>query len=162
MKNYIQGDGTVAVPAPYDCLSGDFIVVGALYGVVVNDTLSGVLAEIKREGVYELPKATGAWTKGDQLYWDNSAKNFTKTAAGNRPVGIAFDDAVSGDTTGNVSIDEVPSGLVNAVAGVGAGYKIARGSAAALDGGNPTPIATGLATIVAAIVSAARHRGAGR
>ncbi len=39
-----------------------------------------------------------------------------------------------------------------AVAGVAAGYKVARGGAAALDGSNPTPIATGLTTIVAAVV----------
>lgn len=38
------------------------------------------------------------------------------------------------------------------VQGLAGGYKIARGSAAALDGSNPTPIATGLATIVAASV----------
>lgn len=38
------------------------------------------------------------------------------------------------------------------LSGVAAGYKIARGGAAALDGSNPTPIATGLATIVAAFV----------
>lgn len=37
-----------------------------------------------------------------------------------------------------------------AVAGVAAGYKIARGEAT-LDGSNPTPITTGLATVVAAI-----------
>lgn len=39
-----------------------------------------------------------------------------------------------------------------AIAGLAAGYKIARGGAAALDGANPTPIPTGLATIVAAFV----------
>lgn len=38
------------------------------------------------------------------------------------------------------------------LAGVAAGYKLARGTAAALDGSNPTPIATGLTTIVAAAV----------
>lgn len=37
-----------------------------------------------------------------------------------------------------------------AVAGVAAGYKIARGEAT-LDGSNPTPVTTGLATVVAAI-----------
>lgn len=39
-----------------------------------------------------------------------------------------------------------------ALAGAAAGYKLARGGAAALDGSNPTPIATGLTTIVAAVV----------
>lgn len=37
-------------------------------------------------------------------------------------------------------------------AGIAEGYRIARGGAAALDASNPTPIATGLATIVAAVV----------
>lgn len=38
-----------------------------------------------------------------------------------------------------------------AIAGVAAGYKIARGEVT-LDGTNPTPITTGLATVVAAVV----------
>lgn len=38
------------------------------------------------------------------------------------------------------------------VAGVAAGYKIARG-VTALDGSNPTPVATGLITVVAAVVT---------
>lgn len=38
------------------------------------------------------------------------------------------------------------------VAGVAAGYKVARG-VTALDGSNPTPVTTGLATVVAATVS---------
>lgn len=39
-----------------------------------------------------------------------------------------------------------------AVAGVAAGYKIARG-VTALDGSNPTPVTTGLTTVVAAVVT---------
>lgn len=39
-----------------------------------------------------------------------------------------------------------------AIAGVAAGYKIARGEAT-LDGTNPTPVTTGLTTVVAAVVS---------
>jgi len=38
------------------------------------------------------------------------------------------------------------------VAGIAAGYKVARGTAT-LDGSNPTPVATGLTTIVAAVVT---------
>lgn len=39
----------------------------------------------------------------------------------------------------------------NGVTGVGGGYKVARGTAT-LDGSNPTTVATGLTTIVAAVV----------
>lgn len=42
--------------------------------------------------------------------------------------------------------------LTNMLAGLAAGLRVAKGSAAALDGSNPTPIATGLTTIVAAFV----------
>lgn len=47
-----------------------------------------------------------------------------------------------------------PRALTNHVEvyGIGNGYKLARGSAA-LDGSNPTPIATGLTTIVGAVVT---------
>lgn len=43
--------------------------------------------------------------------------------------------------------------LNGAMKGAAANYVIARGGAAALDGSNPTPIATGLTTIVAACVT---------
>ncbi|MGY3359752.1 hypothetical protein ACVWZK_006415 [Bradyrhizobium sp. GM0.4] len=43
--------------------------------------------------------------------------------------------------------------LNGAMKGAASGYVIARGGAAALDGSNPTPIATGLTTIVAACVT---------
>lgn len=51
---------------------------------------------------------------------------------------------ISDYNTGNVT--------TGAVSGVAAGYKLARGETA-LDGSNPTPVATGLTTIVAAVVT---------
>jgi predicted RecA/RadA family phage recombinase len=150
MKNFRQDGDILTVAAPYDCLSGDFIQVGALFGVCVNNALSGADVDILREGVFTgMPKATSsAWAVGDALYWDASGKSFTKVATGNLPVAVAVDAALIGDTTGNVSIESVPeaSGL-NAVGGVAAGYKIARGvhqQAAASD-----TVATGLTTVVA-------------
>lgn len=149
MKNYLEDGDLAVVTTLADQLSGDFIVIGSLYGVCQTDAKSGVTVAIVREGVFSLPKATGAWLQGDALYWDASAKNFTKTAAGNKRIGVAFADAASGDANGQVSIDEVPEGgdLVNPVIGVGAAYKIARGvhqQAAASD-----TIVTGLTTVVA-------------
>lgn len=149
MKNFLQEGTILNVVAPATVVSGDFVVVGAFFGVAQTDAASGALVPIVREGIFTLPKATGtAWTAGDQLYWDSGAAKFTKTAAGNKAIGIAAADAASGDATGAVSLEEVPTGIVNAVAGVGAGYKVARGETA-LDGTNPTPVATGLATVIA-------------
>lgn len=46
----------------------------------------------------------------------------------------------------------IAAALADAVSGTAAGFKIARGETA-LDGSNPTPVVTGLTTIVAAVVA---------
>src|SRR5579864_321668 len=86
------------------------VLVGAgIFGVAQNDGVSGDIVNIKRRGIFEnQPKAAGAaWAQGDVLYWDNTALNFTKTAANNTRVGYAGDAAgsLSGDTTGTVLLD---------------------------------------------------------
>lgn len=53
-----------------------------------------------------------------------------------------------GGTDKRAALDAVPATVAAAVVGVAAGYKVARGETA-LDGGNPTAIATGLTTVVA-------------
>lgn len=154
MKNFLQDGEIVEVPAPADVASGDFVVVGALFGVAQVAALSGVNVPIVREGIFTLPKATGtAWTKGDPLYWDSSAKKFTKTAAGNAPLGVAGADAASGDTTGAVSIEAVQEGVgSNPVTAPSGSVKVVSGEVA-LDGSNPTPVATGLSTITAVVIT---------
>lgn len=148
MQNYKQAGEIMTVPAPAAVASGDFVVVGAFFGVAQAAAASGADVNIVREGVFTLPKATGtAWTKGDKLYWDAGASKFTKTAGGNLAVGVAAADAASGDTTGDVSIEAVsPETVLNGIGGVAAGVKMIGGEIA-LDGGNPTPIATGLTTV---------------
>lgn len=45
-------------------------------------------------------KATGeAWTVGQAIYWDNTAKKFTTTASGNTKCGYALEPALSAATT---------------------------------------------------------------
>ncbi len=53
---------------------------------------------------------------------------------------------------GGSDLTSTAGGVANAIAGVGASYKIARGEVT-LDGSNPTPITTGLTTVVAAVAS---------
>lgn len=51
-------------------------------------------------------KATGeTWAPGDKLYWNDTNKNFTKTAGGNTLCGVAGSTQQSGDTTGVVIFD---------------------------------------------------------
>lgn len=79
------------------------------------------------------------------------------------PIAITKADWVSGELTlsgAAVNIDNAASGALKIggvdktamTIGVAAGYKIARGEVT-LDGTNPTPIATGLATVVACSVT---------
>lgn len=105
MKNYIQAGDVLTVPAPAAVLSGAGVLVGSLFGVACANAASGAEVELQTTGVFEMPKATGAaWTIGQRLYWDDTAKNMTGTASTNKLVGIAVLAAASGDTVGIVRL----------------------------------------------------------
>ena len=53
-------------------------------GVAGNDIAAGETGAVHVVGVFEIPKATGAVTLGQALYWDKTAENIT-TAAGSGP-----------------------------------------------------------------------------
>lgn len=55
-------------------------------------------------GRIEYTKATGAWTAGVDVYWDDTASNFTTTVGTNAHAGIAAEDAASGATTGIIDL----------------------------------------------------------
>lgn len=72
-------------------------------------------------------------------------------AVSGAPVGIALKAATAdGDVIEVLPFKVAPNAPTYAVGGVAAGYAIARGLDA-LDGGNPTPITTGLATVVSSV-----------
>ena len=86
MKNFVETGERVVVAAPEDASSGEFLVVGGLFGVAEFAADSGDDVVLLRRGVFSLPKATGAaWSQGDRLYWDAGNKRFTKTATEGRP-----------------------------------------------------------------------------
>jgi predicted RecA/RadA family phage recombinase len=111
MKNYgSQGDTlTLTVPAG-GVSSGVPVLIGAgIFGVPVTDGAVGDSFALKMSGVFtDMPKAAGAaWAEGDYVYWDNTAKNFTKTSASNTRVGVAVAAAQSADTVGVVKLGPV-------------------------------------------------------
>lgn len=63
-----------------------------------------------------------------------------------------FPDGVNAGSLQLAGVDATGVALTGGVVGVAAGYKIARGEAA-LDGSNPTPVATGLTTVVAFVAT---------
>ena len=88
--------------------------------------------------------AGGAITLGATVYGAASGK-ISATANGNVE-GIALEAAgADGDVIEVLTVEVSDAAL--SVGGVAAGYKIARGEIA-LDGSNPTPVATGLTTVV--------------
>lgn len=108
MKNFIQSDRQITIPAPADVTSGDGVLVGSLFGVAVHDAVAGADVEITLRGVYRMTKATGAaWTIGARLYWDNTAQTVTGTAGTNKLIGVALEAAASAATSGTVLLTGV-------------------------------------------------------
>lgn len=106
MKNFVHPGKNLTAPAPSGgVVSGDPILIGAIFGVAAFTAAEDAEVEVSTEGVFNLPKATGAaWSFGDPLYWDAGAKKLTKTAGNNLCVGTAAKAADTGDAFGNVRI----------------------------------------------------------
>ena len=105
MKNYIQEGDRIALAAPYAVSSGGGALIGAVFGVAVTDLANAEVGTFALEGVYTLPKATGAATLGAKAYWDNTNKNVTATSTSNTLVGVFVAAYASGDTTANVRLN---------------------------------------------------------
>ena len=112
-RNYLQPGGTLTLTAPANVKSGDVVVVGALAGVAQFDALQGAEVEVTTEGVFILPKATGAINQGAAAYFDSVAKKITATAGSNLLLGICTETAGSDDTTCKVRLG-VPSDVLAA------------------------------------------------
>lgn len=107
MKNFVQKGDVVTLAAPATVTSGSGVLVGKLFGVANTDAASGADVTVSLEGVYDLPKATGAITAGALVYWDNTAKNVTTTSTSNTLIGAAVVAAASGDATARVRLNGI-------------------------------------------------------
>lgn len=68
--------------------SGDVVDLTTRVGVAGTDIAAGETGAVHVVGVFEMPKASGAVTVGQALYWDKAAGNIT-TTAGSTPAGWA-------------------------------------------------------------------------
>ena len=105
MKNSIQDGDVLPFAAPYAVASGGGALIGAVFGVAVTALAHGEVGSFKLEGVFALPKATGAATLGAKCYWDNTNKNVTATAGSNTLIGVFVAAYASGDTLANVRLN---------------------------------------------------------
>jgi len=101
-RNYVQQGQTLTLIAPRTVASGSGILVGALFAVALADAAAGQPVEARRVEVFDLAKATGAWTQGQKVYWDNTAFNVTTTATNNTLIGVATQAQASADAVGRV------------------------------------------------------------
>ena len=108
MKNYVQPGNTITLTAPYAVASGDGLLVGAIFGVAAGAAALGEAVEAALTGVYDLKKvASQAWAAGDKVYWDNTAREATKTTTSNTLIGVAVVAVAggAGDTIGRVRLN---------------------------------------------------------
>lgn len=108
MKNYVQPGNAITLTAPYAVASGDGLLVGSIFGVASADAASGETVETAVVGVFDLKKtASQAWAAGDKVYWDNTAKETTKTTTSNTLIGVAVAAVAggAGDTIGRVRLN---------------------------------------------------------
>jgi predicted RecA/RadA family phage recombinase len=111
MKFETQKGDVLDLTAPYDIAASTTFNPGFKVGSIIGVTSSaanGTTFEGHVTGLHVVAKATGAaWSQGDTLYWDDTAKNFTKTSSGNTKAGYAALAAASGDAIGSIRL--VPS-----------------------------------------------------
>lgn len=108
MKNFIQEGDRLDMPAPYAVSSGGGALVGALFGVAVTDLALNEVGTFALEGVFTLPKATGASTGGTggaKAYWVTATKNVSAASSGNTLIGVFAATCADGDATCRVRLN---------------------------------------------------------
>jgi predicted RecA/RadA family phage recombinase len=95
MKNYVKKGSARTIIAAAAYVSGQVVAFGNTLGVATTDIASGAQGEVATDGVFTVPKVSGAViANGESLTWDASA--------------AAFDDNLatpaSGDITGAAAV----------------------------------------------------------
>ena len=101
MSLYRQPGDILTIPAPTGgVIAGRVYLIGVLALVPLKDADEGKQTAFAVGGVWELPKATGvSFEVGELAFYDVSAHEINKTAAGRVPVGAVV---ASTDTTATV------------------------------------------------------------
>jgi predicted RecA/RadA family phage recombinase len=130
MKNYVHEGKTLTVAAPYLVSSGGGVRVGNLFGVASYDAALGASLEIMAQGVFDLAKDNSAFTSGDAVYWDDTNKVATATAAGNLVIGTAElaqarGTAAPGGAQADSTVRVRLNGFLPGATGVSTGVRVA-------------------------------------
>jgi predicted RecA/RadA family phage recombinase len=88
-------------------IAGQVVLIGTIPMIAPSAIAASAKGALTNEGLWKVPKATGAITAGDAIYWDEDGSPVTGTAlsgactgtaTGNNLMGYATADAASGDT----------------------------------------------------------------
>jgi predicted RecA/RadA family phage recombinase len=112
MRNYVQPGNSLALAVPYagGILSGQGVLVGALFGVAAVDAAQNAIIEAATQGVFDITKEPAlAITAGARVFWDNTNRRLTTTATGNFQVGLATVAALAADTTVRAVLVRAPA-----------------------------------------------------
>ena len=106
MRNFIQTGDVITVPAPYAVISGQGVLVGALFGISAFDAANGADIEIKRQGVFDVAAlSTDTGAIGAKVYWDSTNRRITVTATNNTLVGALTGVKANGVAVARVLLD---------------------------------------------------------
>ena len=106
MASYVQGDCLLDYTPSSAVAAGDVVVLGDLVTVAPRAIAANALGAVAIEGVFTLPKASGAISQGVIVYWDATNSNITTTAGSNKRAGKAAYAQASGDTTVKVLLNQ--------------------------------------------------------
>ncbi len=98
MQNAISAGNSPTLIAPYAVANGGGALIGpGLFGVAATAVAMGARGAFSTTGIFRLNKAAEAVPNGAKLYWDNTAKTLTVSAAGNTYVAAAIAPAAAAD-----------------------------------------------------------------
>ena len=107
MKTQIGNGDTLTFAAPVAFVSGTGYKVGSLFGIAGFSCASGETGVLWLRGVFTHAKTSAqAWTVGQPIFWDDTAKVMTSAAGtANLKVGVAFAVAANPSSTGSVRLN---------------------------------------------------------
>lgn len=106
MRNFVKPGEVLTATAAADVKSGEFVKIGAIFGVASTNAKAGDVFELVTGRVYDLPKTSAqAWAFGDVIY-ATAAGVMTTVATDNTKVGVAVEVAANPSGTGRVRLND--------------------------------------------------------
>jgi predicted RecA/RadA family phage recombinase len=106
---FVQDDEMIDYTPTADVAAGAVVVQNDLVGVALRPIPANTLGSLAVEGVFDVPKATGAGsgiTAGTKVYWDATNKVATATAGALKLLGKTTRDAADADSTVRVRLQQ--------------------------------------------------------